>query len=896
MRKSMKASFVACILILAVAVPVSAQEADPIAVMKSDASLHEKAAASRALARRGGPEAVPVLAPLLLVPDLSHLARNALEPMPCPEAGAALRDALGKVSGRLKVGVIHSLGMRNDEQAVPGIIQALADDDVLVAQAAGRALGKIATPEAVKALEDAAAGASVAVNTQRALYDSLFICAENLIEKGQKDHAIAIYDRLLGVEGVRREIHTAALRGAVLNRDGAQGMPLLAKALTGESDAEFSGALGVLRDFDGGSEVTTALVEALPTLPAERKVLLVQALGRRGDGAAGSALLAEAKAGPVEVRVAALQALVRMGHSPALDLIAQLACGEDAELAKVARDALGHFPGGEGDAAIRAMLKNENVAARQVAVELISQGGLDAPAGLLMEVAKDDADESVRVVALKALKDYAEMEQMPALLARLQAAPSPSEMQAAEEALDALSARQKQTTGDVAIQRAVYGALPDGPSADVTAKVKEIVKSGAVSVDASNVNFGDAAPGVVKQLRVDYMENGALVSQTVREGQTIRMMSAAVPDSVVQPLCAALAKAQGEPKLALLRLLGSTGSRKALAAVRNAAAEGDGDVKETALSVLCGWPSPDALPVLLVLASSATDPASKDLALRGAVRFFTEIAASETEAREHYMRLMSQVAADEKAAVFSGLAQVNHVGALEMALSQYGDASVRAEALQAAVAVATKLGGSPTEDKDFFNGADLTGWEDKGGYWKVEDGVIVGHSAEQVPKTSYLWSGVKVRDFYLAVDVKQEPVTANSGIQFRSKQINEAGDALGYQGDIGQDVWGRIYHQGGRGKLDWNGRAEEAVKPGDWNRLEILAVGPAIWTAINGKLGVACLDAGANNESSGNIAFQMHAGAGQTVRYRIVKLVHDPKVEFVGMTPEQLVGELVIPE
>ena len=96
--------------------------------------------------------------------------------------------------------------------------------------------------------------------------------------------------------------------------------------------------------------------------------------------------------------------------------------------------------------------------------------------------------------------------------------------------------------------------------------------------------------------------------------------------------------------------------------------------------------------------------------------------------------------------------------------------------------------------------------------------------------------------------------------------------------------------------LDWNGRAEEAVKPGEWNRFEILAVGPAIWTAINGKLGVACLDLAAKDERTGKFAFQMHAGAPQTHRYRNIKLIHNPKIELGELKADALIPELTIPK
>ena len=42
--------------------------------------------------------------------DLAHMSRFALERIPAPEAAQALRDALPKLDGALKIGVISSLG------------------------------------------------------------------------------------------------------------------------------------------------------------------------------------------------------------------------------------------------------------------------------------------------------------------------------------------------------------------------------------------------------------------------------------------------------------------------------------------------------------------------------------------------------------------------------------------------------------------------------------------------------------------------------------------------------------------------------------------------------------------------------------------------------------------
>jgi len=194
-------------------------------------------------------------------------------------------------------------------------------------------------------------------------------------------------------------------------------------------------------------------------------------------------------------------------------------------------------------------------------------------------------------------------------------------------------------------------------------------------------------------------------------------------------------------------------------------------------------------------------------------------------------------------------------------------------------------------EKKFFNGKDLTGWSaSETKYWSVKDGVIVGHWDKNVPRNEFLWSNIPVEDFYLQIDVKLEPNERNAGIQFRSKKANPTGQALGYQADVGRGVWGKLYHEHGRGKLDWNDRGPKAVKPGQWNRYEILAVGHRIWTAINGTLCVALEDP--KGELTGHIALQIHSGPPQTVSYRIQKLVHHPKVELAGLNEKQLLAAL----
>jgi HEAT repeat protein len=171
-------------------------EARLAAVLKTDASRAAKDYVCRKLSLIGTAASVPALAALLPDENLSHMARYALERMPCKEAVAAMRDALPKVKGRVKVGVINSLGVRRDAESLPALVALLKDSDQEVAAAAVAALGSVGNLEAAKAL-----GAFRAPEALKlAAADAQLTCGERLLADGKKDEAELVYKRLLKLD------------------------------------------------------------------------------------------------------------------------------------------------------------------------------------------------------------------------------------------------------------------------------------------------------------------------------------------------------------------------------------------------------------------------------------------------------------------------------------------------------------------------------------------------------------------------------------------------------------------------------------------------------------------------------------------------------------------------
>src|SRR5262245_28618219 len=126
-----------------------------IAALKDEISRDARGYLCRKLAVVGTAAAVPALAAFLDDEQSSHMARFALERIPAPEASQALRGALGRISGKLKIGVISSLGCRRDPASVAALSPLLRDNDPAIARAATLALGAIGSVESVSALREA---------------------------------------------------------------------------------------------------------------------------------------------------------------------------------------------------------------------------------------------------------------------------------------------------------------------------------------------------------------------------------------------------------------------------------------------------------------------------------------------------------------------------------------------------------------------------------------------------------------------------------------------------------------------------------------------------------------------------------------------------------------------
>lgn len=672
--------------LMAFAAVTRAGEGELLAVLNSDASLKEKGDACRELAQTGTAAAVPVLARLIDRPDLSHMARYALDANPDPSVNPALRAALGRVKGALRIGVIGSLGVRRDADAVAPLAALLADPDPATARATALSLGSIGTRAAADALVAALEAGGTTHLVERA--EGILRCAESALEDGDATRAAALYDRLIALSGAPMPIRVAALRGRILSR-GDDRVARLIAAFRGDDWPLAAAAIGVSMDLRK-SDVTLALAEEVARSAGDKQHLLIATLGHRGDAAAGPALLAVAGKGDSKMRALAINALTQIGHEPALKLMCDLAVGEDAELAGVTGTCLAGFSGQAADKAILGLLDRAEPKARVIAADLLAQRAPAIAVERLIRAAADK-DTTVRVAVLRALRDIAGPDDYKALLSLVLGAQPGSEVQAAEGALAALCARMTlSSVGELSVTRAVYGDLPSGKQADVTKKVSAAVIDGSLSIIAGNSQFGDPAPGKVKNLLVEYAVNGQNGRMQVKEHETLRLSAPpTAPSAVVDGLIASLAGAKPHSKIAVLRVLRSIGGAVAFEAVQAASGDADKDVQGAAKRILCDWPTVEALPILTDWARSSDETAIRLLALRGSMRLIPLTQQPRAGQLAALMALEDLATRPEEKKIMLGvIGQIPYTESLAVAVRHLAEDGLREEAAAAAVAIA----------------------------------------------------------------------------------------------------------------------------------------------------------------------------------------------------------------
>jgi hypothetical protein len=196
----------------------------------------------------------------------------------------------------------------------------------------------------------------------------------------------------------------------------------------------------------------------------------------------------------------------------------------------------------------------------------------------------------------------------------------------------------------------------------------------------------------------------------------------------------------------------------------------------------------------------------------------------------------------------------------------------------AAVALLSFAAHSPAQEwTALFDGKTFTGWGGNLDVFRIQDGAIVGGSLKSpVARNEFLCTEKTYQDFELKLEVKVLGEGANAGVQFRTRRIPNHHEVSGYQADVGESWWGKLYDESRRRRVLAEPAAgvdvSQLVRRDDWNQYVIRCQGPRIQLWLNGTQTVDYTETEPDIERSGVIAVQIHGGPPSEAWYRNIRL------------------------
>jgi len=500
-------------------------EARLIGVLESpEATMPAKQFACQMLRTVGSAKCVPAVSKLLVDEQLSHIARFVLLGMREPAVDAELRKALGQAKGKLRIGIINTIGDRADRQSVKAVAALLKNEDEATIRSALNAIGKIGGLQAAEALDRARQTGPL----QEAWAHAYLRCAGSLTEPGQSSRAEKMYQSLFD-GGSPLSVRAAALP-ALAQMQKERAVPLIVKVLSTSEAMMKRAAVSCVISVPGNA-ATRAFVQALPKLAPEYKATLLGALAVRGDAdGVTESINSLAVDENAAVRQAAIKSLARLGNAASVPILAA-ALKDGGAISTDAAKALTELQGdgvadalikqaGTGDAAVRAgvlkilaergqvealpvfrkALTDDDSKIRRAALKTIAALGTQEDVSRLVEMLTVQKDDAERDLLAGAITEVAG--RMPNHAARcqpmLQAIPT-ADVAAKISLLKilsslggdpALQAVRSSLTGEAQVRKAAIEALAEWPDPAPMPDLLALAKDGKESTEKAQALRG----------------------------------------------------------------------------------------------------------------------------------------------------------------------------------------------------------------------------------------------------------------------------------------------------------------------------------------------------------------------------------------------------------------------
>ena len=298
-------------------------------------SYAAKQYACRILSLTASTNEIQPLAKCLLDPKMSHMALYALTHIKDPSVDQVLMEMMNNVDDNVKLGIITTLGNRKCESSIGKLSTLLSSDHHQIASEATKSLGKIGTVTASEAIKAALAEKK---NNISILEDAYLSCADHLLVNEDKANAGEIYRQMY------KSAQLSTTRGAALiglaSLEDQNAASYIIQALTSDDYHLITIAAQLVQQFPG-KDLTKKLCEKLPSLASDIQVLVINALVSRADKSALETLRkATIDSKDLQVRIATIRALGKLGDASDMKRLVEKAAGANALEAQAAQESL----------------------------------------------------------------------------------------------------------------------------------------------------------------------------------------------------------------------------------------------------------------------------------------------------------------------------------------------------------------------------------------------------------------------------------------------------------------------------------------------------------------------------------------------------------------------------
>ncbi len=491
-----------------------------------------------------------------------------------------------------------------------------------------------------------------------------------------------------------------------------------------DKDAEVVAAAAIALGRIGNEPATAALRTSLATAPAEVRssiaegcVLCAERLLAADKSAEAAAIYDEVRKSDVPLQriIESTRGAILARKQDGLPLLLEQFSSPEKALFNVALMTAREFPG----AAVDQALATEMLSATPAHAALIVQAMADRPQTVVLAAVLKAAESGPPEVRLSAIDALARVGDVSCLTSLLQIAIEPDAdlAQAAKATLANLPGEK--------VDAQIVALLPksEGPSYPVLlqlvgqrridaipqlqkamAHADPAVRSAALVALGETVALPNLSVLISQAVSPQHPED-APVAQKALKAASIRM-----PDreACATELSAAVEQSKSVPtKGVLLDILGAMGGTKALAAMAAAANSKDVQLQDISSRLLGEWMTEDAAPVLLDLSKVPTNQ-YQIRSLRGYIRIARQFVLPEAQREEMCQKAFEAARQPaEKKLVLEILKRYPTVGTLKQAISAMQVADLKADATQAVLLIAQKLGSKGVDVSELLATAGL---------------------------------------------------------------------------------------------------------------------------------------------------------------------------------------------